>query len=283
MAKRSDAKTSTGVSASAICSDELTITEIAKSGWLRSRQLHADDVLDRIAGDRDDHEPGELLAHVQRVDRRRQRADEPVGGERRTDAGDRQDDRRGHESTSVGPLLLAVGAAEEQRQRADEDDQQDAGADQRQGAASGLRRAYGTRARATASPSWPPASSVSVEIIRARSELKRCTPFRRPADEERRCRARARCSRGSSRRAPPGRRSTRPLFRAKSATKSSGRLPSADWTTPAAARAEPSPELLGRARRRAGPGRRARSRRRRTSSRRRGRSERRRPPRRARS
>ena len=36
-------------------------------------ELNADDVLDGVAGDRHDHETGEVLAHVQRVDRRRQR------------------------------------------------------------------------------------------------------------------------------------------------------------------------------------------------------------------
>ena len=36
MEKSSETKTSTGVSASATCSDELTITEIAKSGRLRA-------------------------------------------------------------------------------------------------------------------------------------------------------------------------------------------------------------------------------------------------------
>ena len=45
-------------------------------------ELNTDHVLDRVSGDRDDHEPRELLAHVQRVDRRRQRTDEPVRRER---------------------------------------------------------------------------------------------------------------------------------------------------------------------------------------------------------
>ena len=33
-------------------------------------ELHADDVLDGVPGDRDDDEAGEVLAHVQRVRRR---------------------------------------------------------------------------------------------------------------------------------------------------------------------------------------------------------------------
>ena len=40
-------------------------------------ELDAHDVLDRVPGDRDDDEAGEVLAHVQRVDRGRERVDEP--------------------------------------------------------------------------------------------------------------------------------------------------------------------------------------------------------------
>ena len=54
------------------------------------RELDADDVLDRVAGDRDDHQTGERLRDVQRVDRRLERVDEPVGDQGGRDARDRQ-------------------------------------------------------------------------------------------------------------------------------------------------------------------------------------------------
>ena len=73
MAKKRLPKTRTGVSKSATCSEELTITEIGEVRPVARCELNADDVLDRVPRDRDDDEACERLAHAERLGRRLQR------------------------------------------------------------------------------------------------------------------------------------------------------------------------------------------------------------------
>ena len=63
---------------------------------LRSER-DADDVLDRVPGDRDDHEARERLRDAERLDGRVEGVDEPVGHERRRDAAHGEHDDRGPE------------------------------------------------------------------------------------------------------------------------------------------------------------------------------------------
>ena len=58
------------------------------------RELDRDDVLDRVAGDRDDHEPGERLRDAELLDGRVDRVDEPLRDERSRDPGDREQRER---------------------------------------------------------------------------------------------------------------------------------------------------------------------------------------------
>ena len=103
-------------------------------------QLDADDVLDGVAGDRDDHQPGELLAHVQRVDRGRQRRHEPVGGERGRRRSHSEGQRRRPHRPPSGCMLLTRRAAQETRERQHEEHEQHDGADERQRFAMSRRR-----------------------------------------------------------------------------------------------------------------------------------------------
>ena len=64
------------------------------------RQSGSDDVLDRVAGDRDDHQPDERLGDPERRHRRLERLDEPVRDEgraagRRGEHAERQRQRPG--------------------------------------------------------------------------------------------------------------------------------------------------------------------------------------------
>ena len=101
-------------------------------GLVPRRELDADDVLDRVARDGNDDEAGEVLAHVQRVDRGRERVHEPVADERRRASGEAQDERRRQAAPAGGCVLLARRAAQEARQREHEDREQDTRADEAQ-------------------------------------------------------------------------------------------------------------------------------------------------------
>ena len=90
------------------------------------------------------------------------------------------------------------------------------------------------------------ASIASVAIIRARDDSKRCGPLRMPPTRN----ARPSTSTPFAITEPTSAACTTPTspwWSAKSAMKSSGRLPSADCTTPAAEEPTPAAELLGRA------------------------------------
>ena len=81
-------------------------TEIARSDCPFAASVIADDVLDRVPGDRDDHEAGERLRDAECLDGRVERVDEPVGHECRADAGDgEQADREPQRQNVVRRLL----------------------------------------------------------------------------------------------------------------------------------------------------------------------------------
>ena len=70
VAKSSETSTSAGKRNAVICATEFFTTEIARSAWPFSASTIAGGVLDRVPGDRDDHEPGERLRDPEPVHRR---------------------------------------------------------------------------------------------------------------------------------------------------------------------------------------------------------------------
>ena len=68
--KRSDTSTSAGKRNAVICATEFLTTEIARSASPLRASTMPDDVLDRVAGDRDDHEARERLRDPELVHRR---------------------------------------------------------------------------------------------------------------------------------------------------------------------------------------------------------------------
>ena len=102
------------------------------------RELDPDDVLDRVARDRNDHEPGERLRDVQRGQGRLKRGDKPVRDKRGGDTGAGQDtDRERHRPQGCVVLdlfRLALAATQRCRHRHREHDEQyDPGRGQRWG------------------------------------------------------------------------------------------------------------------------------------------------------
>ena len=162
-------------------------------------------------------------------------------------AGDRQHDHRHELRPARGLVLLARDRAEQERRQGEDEDRR-AARPRRSAEAppSGARPARGLVGEVTGSPSSTPRACASVAIMPRAGRVEPLHAVPQPADENRDRRARARCSRGSSRRARPGRRRPDRRCSANSAMKSSGRLPSADWTTPRRAGAEPRAELLRR-------------------------------------
>src|SRR5205807_1298079 len=69
------------------------------------RQEDADDILDRIPRDPDDHDSGECLRDSQRVDGRVERADEPVRDEGGADPGGRQEGDPGLERRAAARIV----------------------------------------------------------------------------------------------------------------------------------------------------------------------------------
>ena len=123
-------------------------------------------------------------------------------------------------------------------------DQQHAGADQRERlacAAAGAWNAWASDGIAIVAA----ASTVSIDTLRAREELKLCVPFLSPPTMN----ATPSTSTLFARIEPTSAAwttLTSPSCKAKSAMKSSGRLPSAGLDDARAARAEPRAQLLGR-------------------------------------
>ena len=70
-------------------------------------ELDADDVLDRVAGDRDDDEAGEGLADAEHLDRRLERGDEPFRDEGRRDPGGDEDADRARRSGQTSSRTCA--------------------------------------------------------------------------------------------------------------------------------------------------------------------------------
>src|SRR3954447_24894129 len=81
------------------------------------RQRDPDDILDRVPGDRHDHEPGERLRDPERLDRGIEGVDEPLRNERGRDAarrehGDRDLERQGGARVAAVRLLARLVRAE---------------------------------------------------------------------------------------------------------------------------------------------------------------------------
>ena len=203
-----------------------------------------------LPGDADDHDAGERLRDPERLHRRVERVDEPVGDERRRDAGrGQQDERRRERQVARGaapraPARVACRSA-------------------------GTTRARRRRRRA-GRPRRPPRSRP-----RARSPGRRAGRRGRAARSRRAraaaaspCRSAAACGSASPRRRPSRAPATiaspstsrafansepridvwattiSPAESANSTMKSSGRLPSVDWSAPGDGRAEARADRL---------------------------------------
>ncbi len=218
---------------------------IDEVGPVAHRLLDADDVLDRVARQRDDHEPDERLRQAQGRHRRPQRLDEPVGDDRRGDARHAASTPiasfSGHASSAGVPIAEApwpplseygIEAANTTSSTIDTNTEISTGCP-----LSGPPGAVDTVGIARAAV----ASTRLIAIVRTGAASNTWRPCLRPPARN----ASPRTSRLLPRIDPMSAvwvRTTRPSRRANSEMNSSGRLPSADCSTPG----RPGPEVAAR-------------------------------------
>ncbi len=178
---RSETKTSDGRQGQRDLQGRVDDHRDREVGLVAGGQLNADDVLDGVPGDRDDHEAGEDLAHVQRVDRRRERIDEPVRRER---GGAHRPPRARLPVSDTAParrlVLLAGGRPEERRASVTTKTISSTAAQSRERVCSCPLADVWSACVSDGIAIVAAASSVRVEIVRARTELNVCVPLRSP-------------------------------------------------------------------------------------------------------
>ena len=246
----SETSTSSGIQERRDLGDRVLDHRDRQLGPSLGREHDPGHVLDRVAGDRDDHEPGERLRDVELVDRRLERVDEPVRHERRgraRDASSTSDsavDMRGGAASSRWPAARTAGNGaasrvdDQDRDRSDDRDRLDVMA----------RRVVDAVASADQDDDEVESSS-SVAVSLGSRALKRIRPSPR-------CRAPAMITRPSTSsaltriepRIAVCATTSCPAFSAKITTKNSGRLPSVDCITPGDRRCRALAHLLGRER-----------------------------------